>query len=106
MLGTALASPDGRWLLRPRADAAAELALAQADAGTRVVDRSFVEDGVRWIIDYKTGDPGAGDAAALAARAARFRPQLEAYARLFAGEGLPQRLAVFWVTRGALATLD
>ncbi|MCM2287916.1 MAG: UvrD-helicase domain-containing protein [Sulfuritalea sp.] len=111
MLHTALASVDGQWVLRRRADAAAELALAGAGPGgtvaTRVVDRSFVEDGVRWIIDYKTADLGAGaDAAGLAAHAIRFRPQLETYAALFAGDGLPQRLAVFYVAHGILATLE
>ncbi|MDA8259815.1 MAG: UvrD-helicase domain-containing protein [Betaproteobacteria bacterium] len=110
MLQTALASRDGQWVLRRRADAVAELALAGPGPGgtvaTRVVDRSFVEDGVRWIIDYKTADLGAGaDAAGLAAHAVRFRPQLDAYAALLAGDGLPQRLAVFYVAHGILATL-
>jgi ATP-dependent helicase/nuclease subunit A len=73
----------------PRADAGAELAIARrGEAGTaetRVIDRSFVEDGVRWIIDYKTADLGpAADAARLAAHAERYRTQLEAYAALFA----------------------
>ena len=123
MLATTLASADGQWVLRPRADAGAELAIARASAGhgqeTRVVDRSFVEDGLRWIIDYKTAEPGAeasveasaeasaeADAARLRAHAEAYRPQLEAYAGLFAGEALPRRLAVFYVARGKLVTLD
>ncbi|MDP2823197.1 MAG: DNA helicase, partial [Sulfuritalea sp.] len=111
MLATALASADGRWVLRRRTAAAAELALTSVGAGgmaeTRVVDRSFVEDGVRWIIDYKTADLGAGaDAVRLTTHAARYRPQLEAYAELFAAEGLPQRLAVFYVAHGILASLE
>ena len=111
MLATTLASPDGQWVLRPRADAGAEMAIARVGAGgtaeTRVVDRSFVEDGVRWIIDYKTADLGVDvDSARLAAHAARYRPQLESYAALFAAEGLPQRLAVFYVAHGILASLE
>jgi ATP-dependent helicase/nuclease subunit A len=114
MLATTLASADGQWVLKTRSDAGAELALARTDAGaplrgqvTRVVDRSFVEDGVRWIIDYKTADLGAGaDAARLAAHAERYRPQLEAYAGFFAGEGLAVRLAVFYVAHGILASLE
>jgi hypothetical protein len=91
VLTTTLASADGQWVLRPRADAGAELAIARVGAGgtaqTRVVDRSFVEDGVRWIIDYKTADLGPeADAARLAAHAERYRAQLESYAPLFAGE--------------------
>ena len=111
MLATTLASRDGQWVLRRRADAAAELALTGVGAGdtpmTRVVDRSFVEDGVRWIIDYKTADLGRqADPERLRAHAARYRPQLETYAMLFAGEGLPQRLAVFYAAHGILTTLE
>ena len=111
MLATTLASADGQWVLRPRADAGAELALATVGAGgralTRVVDRSFIEDGVRWIIDYKTADLGAEtDAARLAAHAERYRAQLEAYAALFAPESLPLRLAVFYVAHGKLISLE
>jgi hypothetical protein len=74
---------------------------------TRVIDRSFVEDGVRWIIDYKTAGLGAdADAARLTAHAERYRPQLEAYAGFFAGGGLPVRLAVFYVAHGILASLE
>jgi ATP-dependent exoDNAse (exonuclease V) beta subunit len=122
MLAATLASADGQWVLRRRADAAAELALTRimpaigagdgAGQGggtqeTRVVDRSFVDDGVRWIIDYKTVDLGdAADLPRLAAHAARYREQLESYAALFAGEGLPRRLAVLYVAHGILVTLE
>ena len=111
MLATALASADGEWVLRRRQTTAAELALTRVGAGgtaeTRVVDCSFVENGVRWIIDYKTVDLGErADPAGLRAHAGRYRPQLESYAALFAAEGLPQRLAVFYVAHGILATLD
>ena len=111
MLATTLASADGQWVLRRRDDAGTELAMGKVGAGgtpeTLVVDRSFVEDGVRWIIDYKTADLGAAAGRArLAAHAGRYRPQLESYAALFAAEGLPQRLAVFYVAYGILASLE
>jgi ATP-dependent exoDNAse (exonuclease V) beta subunit len=111
MLATTLASADGQWVLRRRTDASAELALARVGAGgtaeTRVVDRCFVENGVRWIIDYKTVDLGAAaDGVRLQAHAARYQPQLESYAALFADEGLPRRLAVFYVAHGVLASLE
>jgi ATP-dependent exoDNAse (exonuclease V) beta subunit len=111
LLETTLSSDDGRWVLRRRPDAAAELARSRIGAGgaaeTRVVDRCFVEDGVRWIIDYKTADLGArADRASLRTHAERFRPQLESYARLFAGNGLPLRLAVLYVAHGILASLE
>jgi ATP-dependent exoDNAse (exonuclease V) beta subunit len=99
-----LGSEDGHWLLQAREGAAAELALARAEedgSSLHVVDRSFVSDGRRWIIDYKTAEP-AGD---LAAHAEHYRPQLERYASLFAGEGLPVSLAVFYTAYGRLIVL-
>ena len=101
MLATTLASDDGRWVLQARAGAAAELALAKVSDGgtpTQVVDRTFVEDGVRWIIDYKTAQPETD----LAAHAERYRPQLERYAGLFGDEGRPIRTGVFYTAVGRL----
>jgi ATP-dependent exoDNAse (exonuclease V) beta subunit len=124
LLATSLSSADGQWVLRPRADSGAEMAIARVGAEgmaealcvpgiplrgqvTRVVDRSFVEDGVRWIVDYKTTDFGLEVApASLAAHAERYRAQLEAYAALFADEALPRRLAVFYATHGKLVSLN
>jgi ATP-dependent exoDNAse (exonuclease V) beta subunit len=106
-LATTLASEAGRWVLQARADAAAELALASAEAGKaseHVVDRTFVEDGVRWIIDYKTARI-EDEPAALVAHAERYRPQLERYAALFAIEGRPIRLGVFYTALGKLVEL-
>ncbi|MBL8292661.1 MAG: hypothetical protein JNN08_12535 [Bryobacterales bacterium] len=77
-------SERGRWILARRAGASNELAVSNSGA-TQVIDRTFVEDGVRWIIDYKTGK-GAG-----------CREQLESYARtLRAMEGLRVRLGVYF----------
>lgn len=127
ILRTALTSADGQWVLRARAGAVSELALtrrekvgvggtAMADPMrdatdierlvTRVVDRSFIDEGIRWIIDYKSADLGAkADDAVLRAYAERFRAQLEVYALLFAHEKLPMRLAVFYAAHGKLITL-
>jgi ATP-dependent exoDNAse (exonuclease V) beta subunit len=99
-----LDSDDGRWVLQARPDAAAELALVRADGqgtSTHIVDRSFVEDGVRWIVDYKTarveGDP--------VAHAEQYRDQLDRYAGLFVDAGLPVRRAVFYTALGRLVEL-
>lgn len=110
LLERTLASADGRWVLQRHSDGGAEIALAAAlDDGivTRVVDRSFVADGVRWIIDYKTAAiHAAADVAMLRRHAERYRAQLEGYAALFAGEGLPQRLAVFYVAHACLVIVQ
>ncbi|MDO8932188.1 MAG: 3'-5' exonuclease, partial [Rhodocyclaceae bacterium] len=98
-----LGSAEGQWVLAPRADAAAELALASLDGrriATQVVDRTFVEDGVRWIIDYKTAAVAGADD--LQVHSERYRPQLEGYAALFRDEGLPLRLAIFYAAAGRL----
>ena len=106
-LNATLASEQGRWVLAARAGAAAELAVTSYERGriaTRVVDRSFVEDGVRWIIDYKTASV-TDDETALARHAEHYREQLEGYAQLFAAEGLPLRLGVFYAALGRLVEL-
>ncbi len=106
-LNATLDSEAGRWVLAVRTDAAAELAVTALDqdkTATHVVDRSFVEDGVRWIIDYKTAQL-EDDGKALTDHAQRYRTQLERYAQLFADEGLPLRLGVFYAALGRLVLL-
>jgi ATP-dependent helicase/nuclease subunit A len=104
ILATTLASESGRWVLQAREGAASELALqkvSHGDTPLSVVDRTFVEDGARWIIDYKTAQP-EGD---LNAHAESYRAQLERYADLFATEGLPVRAAIFYAALGQLVEL-
>ncbi len=102
ILQTTLASEAGRWVLKSRDGAAAELALVKVSRGgtpTSIVDRTFVEDGVRWIVDYKTGTPSGED---LGTVAGRYREQLARYVDLFADEGLPVRAAIFFAALGRL----
>ncbi|HET7306899.1 MAG TPA: UvrD-helicase domain-containing protein [Gammaproteobacteria bacterium] len=83
-----LADERGRWLLAKHDQARTEYALSGMIDGRRisgVIDRSFVEDGVRWIVDYKTGSHEGGDLHAFLAREReRYAPQMATYARLFA----------------------
>ncbi|HTQ01253.1 MAG TPA: UvrD-helicase domain-containing protein, partial [Casimicrobiaceae bacterium] len=62
----------GRWLFDPsHAEAASEWALAGIDGGAVVhvtLDRSFVAEGTRWIVDFKTGPHEGADAQAFLAR--------------------------------------
>ena len=96
-----LADARGRWLFDPaHAEARSEWAIAGVESGAIVhivVDRTFVEDGVRWIIDFKTGTHEGGDAAAfLDSEAVRYREQLERYARIVgAMDGRPVRIALY-----------
>src|SRR5690606_24529577 len=57
MLQAALQSEHGRWLLQPRNSARVELPVGsheEEEARTQRLDLTFIEDGVRWIIDYKS----------------------------------------------------
>ena len=72
-----------------------------------VVDRTFVEQGTRWIIDYKSARLGETMAeTALAQAAELYRPQLAQYAALFAHESRPVKIAVFFLSIGRLVELD
>lgn len=87
-----LASPRGRWIFASRPGARCEYAIAGVLDGEIVhvsVDRTFVdEDGVRWIVDYKTSDHQGGRLDFfLDEEQRRYRDQLERYARLLAPSG-------------------
>ena len=101
-----LRDPRGRWILHPHSDAASELPLAGMIDGKLievVMDRSFIdEQGVRWIIDYKTGEHTGGDLEAfLDNEQSRYREQLERYARLmFQQDHRPIRLGLYFPMLG------
>ena len=64
-----------------------------------VVDRTFVdEEGIRWIVDYKTAADRGGDAEAFLDREEnRYRPQLDRYAQILrAWEDRPVRVGLYF----------
>jgi ATP-dependent exoDNAse (exonuclease V) beta subunit len=95
-------SDRGRWLFdAAHAEAASEWALAGLDDGAVVhvtLDRTFVSDGVRWIVDFKTGrHEGAGVEGFMTREVERYRGQLERYARVVRGiDARPVRLALYY----------
>ena len=96
-----LQSERGRWILASHAEAACEYAITGVLDGQIVrgmVDRTFVdEDGVRWIIDYKSSaHKGGGLPEFVDDQQRRYRDQLERYARLLAPLGQPIRLALYF----------
>jgi len=105
-LKATLASPQGRWLLDQHEQAATELALLRREEGEptlHVLDRTFIADGERWIVDYKVVHDLPGES--LKQRAEQYRAQLERYAALFAPQGTPLRTAIFFVAQGTLVEL-
>jgi len=103
-----LADDRGRWLLDPdQQEARSELALSGVDGGglaSVIIDRSFVDaDGVRWIVDYKSGRHEGGDPRAFLDREQqRYRDQLQRYARLMSAlDPRPIRLGLYFPAMGA-----
>ena len=83
-LTNVLLDPQGRWLLGPRNQAASEFAVTGVLDDALVsayFDRIFLHEGVRWIIDFKTGRGAPGEAS-IQEQAARHRPQLARYRAL------------------------
>jgi ATP-dependent exoDNAse (exonuclease V) beta subunit len=86
-LATALEDERARWILGPHPEARCEWRLTGLLDGALVdaaLDRSFVDaQGVRWIVDYKTGVHEGGDREGfLDQERERYRAQLDRYARL------------------------
>jgi ATP-dependent exoDNAse (exonuclease V) beta subunit len=91
----------GRWILERHEDARSELRLtvrSRAALEHVQLDRTFVAEGVRWIIDFKTGShEGAEREAFLDSEVVRYRTQLDRYARTMAAiDGRPIRLALYF----------
>ena len=93
-INEALLSERGRWILTGHPEAVSEWELSGVFGGnvySRKLDRSFVADGVRWIVDYKTG-----------AAQKTYRDQLERYAGLVARlDHRPIRLGLYYPLTGA-----
>ncbi|MFN2377713.1 MAG: UvrD-helicase domain-containing protein [Candidatus Binatia bacterium] len=100
-----LEDDKGRWIVTSRSGARSEWAVTGWD-GRRLtsaqIDRTFVDGGQRWIVDYKTGGLEGDDADARARAATekclRYRSQLARYGELLAAlePGLPVRLGLFF----------
>ncbi len=101
-LRATVTDPRGQWILRRHMEDQREYSLCGL-VGGRVrhftLDRTFVDDaGIRWIIDYKTGSHEGGNLEAfLNNEQARYRPQLENYARLMSHlDSRPIRMGLYF----------
>ncbi len=94
----------GKWILASHEDAHSEYPLTffQDNRYIRnVIDRTFVDDGIRWIIDYKTGTHKGGGKNLeifLDSEVQRYRQQLNRYENVLKkyGEKLPVKKALYF----------
>jgi ATP-dependent exoDNAse (exonuclease V) beta subunit len=96
-----LADERGRWILSPHPESASEWAVSGVVRGrvwNVVMDRTFVVDGVRWIVDFKTSaHEGAQRDAFLDNEQLRYQAQLERYAELMRlSDPRPIRLGLYF----------
>jgi hypothetical protein len=64
-----------------------------------VIDRTFIVEGVRWIIDYKTGSREGGDPDAfLDNEKIRYKEKMDRYAKIFRAfdPTLPVKLGLYF----------
>ncbi len=110
-LGAALEDPRGRWLLQSHDEAEAELKVAVWN-GNRlerlIVDRTFIDAGSRWIVDYKTSThEGADLAGFIQSEVTRYQPQLERYASaLRVADPRPIKVALYFPLLGVFESWD
>jgi ATP-dependent exoDNAse (exonuclease V) beta subunit len=92
----------GRWLFDPaHRDAHSELELTGVRGGhivNAIIDRTFVDAGVRWVVDFKTSPHQGGDLEAfLEEEARRYQGQLRRYAPLARERGAePVRAGLYY----------
>jgi ATP-dependent exoDNAse (exonuclease V) beta subunit len=112
-----LASEQGRWILENHEDARCEYAITavlektgQGSVRPRnlVLDRTFVDNGTRWIIDYKTSSHSGGDLEGfLENEIQRYREQLQGYSRAIAlAETRPIKTALYFPLLDRLCVIE
>jgi len=101
-LEQAVSDPRGRWILGGGPASRSEYALTWTrdnEVRNLVIDRTFIdEEGMRWIIDYKTGYRSGGDAEGfLDQEQTRYAAQLNEYAAAMRQMGdEPIRLGLYF----------
>jgi len=106
-----LNSKQGQWILDNHPDAQCELAITAVlnDRPVNLVlDRTFVADGTRWIIDYKSSSHSGGDLQGfLDNEASRYSEQMQRYRQALAlTETLPIKTALYFPLLDRLQEVD
>lgn len=96
-------SAKGRWLLASYSQQACELPLTgvlESKVVHAVIDRTFIADGVRWIVDYKTSSPAADESedAFMGRQQRQYLQQMSTYSRLMSlqNDAYPIRAALYF----------
>jgi len=93
-------SRRGRWILQPHEDSRTEYAVTGVVNGEVVrglVDRTFIDAGIRWIIDFKTSAHEGGNLEAfLDEQQRRYSDQMERYARILTTLGTPVKVGLYF----------
>ena len=100
-INNCLTSKHGKWILESHEDSHCEYAITavlDGQARNMVLDRTFIDKGTRWIIDYKISSHGGGDLEGfLENESGRYREQLQQYKNAVAiTEALPIRTALYF----------
>jgi ATP-dependent exoDNAse (exonuclease V) beta subunit len=105
-LGKVLNDETGCWILASdRQQAISEYPLSTLREDGRllelIVDRTFIDRGVRWVVDYKSSTPEPGEALNdfLCREEQRYRAQLESYRQAFEQmESIPVKTALYFTS--------
>lgn len=75
------------------------------DVSESIIDRTFVAEGIRWIVDYKSSEPESGETetAFITREMETYKEQLLRYQKLLSStETLPVKTALYLVSSGNL----
>jgi ATP-dependent helicase/nuclease subunit A len=112
-IAATLSNKHGRWLLNSdHEQSACELSLMQKekqDVREHIIDRTFIADGVRWIVDYKSSELEAGQTMDefVKRETEAYKSQLQRYRNLLNSmENLPIKTALYLVTFGMFVEIE
>lgn len=110
---TTLQNPKAQWVLdHSHVQSECEMpisTLVKGELKQFVLDRTFIDGGVRWVIDYKSSSPLEGETLAMfeARMAQEHKEQLGQYASLLADLGTePVRAAIFATSTGSFIEVN
>lgn len=87
-----LGDPKGCWILdpcHPQAESEASYWTAQSQYRNSIIDRTFIDKGIRWVIDYKSSTPVEGQSLGefLNHEKEIYASQMQRYRELFSAAG-------------------